>query len=48
MVQNACKPALIHIQLPSATSSPTLPVVSQWYQKVTGATPRLEESRLKI
>jgi hypothetical protein len=25
-----------------------LPVVSEWYQKVTGATPRLEESRLEI
>jgi hypothetical protein len=33
VVQNACKPALIYLQLPSATSSPTIPVVSEWYQK---------------
>jgi hypothetical protein len=32
-VQNTCKPALIYLQLPSATSSPTLPVVSEWYQR---------------
>jgi hypothetical protein len=35
VVQNACKSALIYLQLPSATSSPTLPVVSEWYQKAT-------------
>ena len=34
-MQNACKPALIYVQLPSATSGPTLPVVSEWYQKAT-------------
>jgi hypothetical protein len=32
VVQNTCKPALIYLQLPSATSSPTLSVVSEWYQ----------------
>jgi hypothetical protein len=31
-VQNACKSALIYLQLPGATSSLTLPVVSEWYQ----------------
>jgi hypothetical protein len=35
VVQNACKPALIYPQLPSATSCPTLPVVSEWYQEAT-------------
>jgi hypothetical protein len=35
VVRNACKPALIYLKLPSATSSPTLPVVSEWYQKPT-------------
>jgi hypothetical protein len=35
VVQNACKSALIYPQLPSATSSPMLPVVSEWYQKAT-------------
>ncbi len=35
MVQNTCKPALIYLQLPSATSSSALPVVSEWYQKAT-------------
>src|SRR3712207_9176607 len=35
VVQNACKPALIYLQLPSATSSPALPVVSEWYRKAT-------------
>jgi hypothetical protein len=34
VVQNACKQALIYVQLPSATSSLALPVVSEWYQKV--------------
>jgi hypothetical protein len=29
VVQNACKPGLIYLQLPSATPSPTLPVVSE-------------------
>jgi hypothetical protein len=33
VVQNACKPALSYLQLPRATSCPTLPVVSEWYQK---------------
>jgi hypothetical protein len=33
VVQNACKPALFCLQLPSATSSPTLPMVSEWYQE---------------
>jgi hypothetical protein len=37
VVQNTCKPALIYLQLPSATSCPVLPVVSEWYQKATGA-----------
>ena len=32
MVQNTCKSALIYSQPPSATSSSTLPVVSEWYQ----------------
>ena len=32
MVQNTCKSALIYCQLPSATLSPTFPVVSEWYQ----------------
>jgi hypothetical protein len=36
VVQNVCKGALIYLQLPSATSSPTLPVVSDWYQKTRG------------
>jgi hypothetical protein len=36
VVQNACKPALIYLQLPSATSGPTLPVVSEWYQRTRG------------
>ena len=27
---------LIYLQLPSATSSPALPVVSEWYQKAGG------------
>jgi hypothetical protein len=35
-VQKTCKPALIYLQLPTATCSPTLPVVSEWYQRVTG------------
>jgi hypothetical protein len=35
-VQNTCELALIYLQLPGATSSPTLPVVSEWYQKVAG------------
>jgi hypothetical protein len=34
VVQNTCKAALIYLQLPSATSSSTLPVVSEWYQEV--------------
>jgi hypothetical protein len=36
VVQSTCKPALIYLELPSATSGPTLPVVSEWHQKVTG------------
>jgi hypothetical protein len=32
VVQNACKLASIYLQLPSATSSPMLPVVSEWYR----------------
>ena len=32
MVQNTCKWALFYLQLPSATLSPTLSVVSEWYQ----------------
>ena len=36
VVQNACKLALIYLQLPSATYSSTLPVVSEWYQMATG------------
>ena len=36
MVQKTCKPALIYLQLPSATSSPTLSVVSEWYQRARG------------
>jgi hypothetical protein len=39
-VQNACKPELIYLQLPGAMSSPTLPVVSEWYQEATGAASR--------
>jgi hypothetical protein len=35
-VQNTCKPALIYLLLPSATPSPMLPVVSEWYQEATG------------
>jgi hypothetical protein len=31
-MQKTCKPALIYLQLLSATPSPTLPVVSEWYQ----------------
>ncbi len=41
VVQNTCKPALIYLQLPSATSSSTLPVVSEWYQKAQGYRPFL-------
>ena len=35
-MQNTCKPALIYLQLPSATPSPTLSVVSEWYQLAQG------------
>jgi hypothetical protein len=35
VVQNTCKSALIYLQLPSATSGPMPPVVSEWYQKAT-------------
>jgi hypothetical protein len=40
VVQKTCKRALIYLQLPSATSCPVLPVVSEWYQKATGAASR--------
>jgi hypothetical protein len=33
MVQKTCKPALVYLQLLSATASPTLSVVSEWYQQ---------------